>query len=378
MNNFYINNSKIQYRIPENYKNRNKVIKQNVSFGKDSFNGKTHKNKKKAIRNFSLLIASLLSLTSCAKSNSPNVYENIGSSQTNLSSFSESYFEEYNKSNIVNKDVQEAIEEADSYTKVPFIGEFLYSNLGIEGIEYAVADEGNVINGYIDEDIVQGIVSDCWLITAIENLSYTKKGAELIHNAITQDKNGNINVYLKGPNLSYTVTKEEIEKANKEHSIYSRGDDDMLVIELAVEKFREDLKDNKIEIDNTLPDYLYYTNTDGYNALRLGETRQAYWLMTGITDSTTASTKEEIDEVLERYRNNKENALLDVELNKNAKVKDINGQTTYIYAAHGYGVKDISDDTITLICASYNNKEIILPLDTLYNLPIDMLVYAEI
>lgn len=378
MNNFYINNSKIQYKIPENYKNKNKIIKTNVSFGSDSFNGKTHKKKKKAIRKLSLLIASLLSINSCVKSNSPNVYEHIGVPQISLSSFSEDYVNEYNNSNNVNKDVQKAIDKADSYLKLPFIGELLYSNLGIEGIEYAVADEGNVINGYIDEDIVQGIVSDCWLITAIENLSYTQKGAELIHNAISQDKNGNISVYLKGPNISYTVTKEEIEKANKEYSIYSRGDDDMLVIELAVEKFREDLKDNKIEIDNTLPDYLYYTNTDGYNALRLGETRQAYWLMTGITDSITATTKEEIDEVLEKYKKNKENALLDVELNKDAKVKDIYGQTTYIYAAHGYGVKDISDNTITLICASYNNKEIILPLDTLYNLPIDMLVYAQI
>ncbi len=344
-----------------------------------SSKSKKAKNPKKRRLSLLALAAVFTVQTACAKmSTFTNAYSDIGSAVINLEEFSDKYFNEYNNSDEISSDVKKAVDKADFYSGIPIIGSYVSADTGMELIRNAVADEGNEVNGYIDNDVAQGIVSDCWLITPIENLSYTPIGAKLLHDALSVNEDGNIDVYFAGPNLTYTVTTEEIENANKEYSIYSRGDDDMLVYELAVEKFRQDLADDKIEIDKNLPSYLYYTNTDGYSPLRLGETRQAYWLITGITDSIEAKTEDEIDEVLEEYKENPETSLLDVELKKDAKVKDIDGNAVYIYGSHGYGVKEITDDTITLICASYSDKEIVLSLDTLKELPIDCLIYCSL
>lgn len=106
-------------------------------------------------------------------------------------------------------------------------------------------DANNGVNGEIDEGVFQGKQGDCWLISGILSLSYTDEGKEIIKNAISQNENGDYEVYFKGIDKTYTVTKDELDEANisslknglgLSKSKYSTGDDDMLLIELALEK----------------------------------------------------------------------------------------------------------------------------------------------
>ena len=106
-------------------------------------------------------------------------------------------------------------------------------------------DENKGVNGQIDEAVFQGQEGDCWLISGILSLSYDDKGQELIKDAISKNPDGIYNVYFKGVDKSFTITENELNSFNKDtlsngmglsNSKYSTGDDDMLLIELAMEK----------------------------------------------------------------------------------------------------------------------------------------------
>lgn len=93
------------------------------------------------------------------------------------------------------------------------------------------------INGTI-EKFKQGYTGDCWALAGIKALADTKKGAELIKNMIFQDKDGNVTVKLPGTGEVYKFTTKEINRAEGRLSI---GDDDVRVLEMALEKHREKL-----------------------------------------------------------------------------------------------------------------------------------------
>ncbi len=130
-------------------------------------------------------------------------------------------------------------------------------------------------NGKIDENVYQGAIGDCWLISGVLALNNTDEGKEIIKNAISKTSDGKgYEVYFKGVDKSYTVSKEELKQAekvdsnkNKNYHKYSSGDDDMLLIELATEKL---VKDESVK--NNLP-YIMQTNgIDGgysYNIFNL-------------------------------------------------------------------------------------------------------------
>jgi|GEM_PF-6153841 len=78
--------------------------------------------------------------------------------------------------------------------------------------------------------------NDCWLVASIKALFKTKEGAQAIKDAISQDPDtGNVTVTLKTGD-SYTFTPQEI---NDAESRLSTGDDDVRVLEMAVEKHRK-------------------------------------------------------------------------------------------------------------------------------------------
>lgn len=94
------------------------------------------------------------------------------------------------------------------------------------------------INGEI-EDTKQGDAGDCWLLTHINGLRDTKWGKKLIKNAIKPDGAGGAVITFKGAKgeqKEFHISVNEIIKA-RESGIYSSGDDDMIAMELAVEKY---------------------------------------------------------------------------------------------------------------------------------------------
>lgn len=94
------------------------------------------------------------------------------------------------------------------------------------------------INGEI-EDTKQGDRGDCWLLTSINALRDTKWGKKSLKDAIKPDGMGGAIIELKGAigsQKKFRISVEEIEKA-KQSGKYASGDDDMVALELALEKY---------------------------------------------------------------------------------------------------------------------------------------------
>ena len=316
-----------------------------------------------------LMIFNSLKIDSFAKSNIPVKIE--------VDNYSTDYYDIYMNSNIDNEKLNSAINKANSYLDIPIIGGYLNKNKGNEKIKDVVREDENLVNGYIDEPVIQGIIGDCWLLSAVNNLSYTEKGSKILHNAINVNNDGNIEVYFKGPDKTYTVTKDELKEENENYTLLSVGDDDMLVLEIAARKYRQDLLDGKIKVDKSLPKYLYFANTE-IDPLNVGEIRQAYWLLTGILDSVETKDREEILNLLEKFKQNPEKSLMDFEFSESKTVKDINGKKVNLDGAHGYGVKKVDDKTITLVSASNSVQEIKLPIETVLDVDLLGVIYCSL
>ena len=103
------------------------------------------------------------------------------------------------------------------------------------------------INGEIDK-FCQGATDDCWLLAELSSLSGKSWGKDIIKNAIKADGAGGAIVTIKENELEekqIRITKEEIISIRKKQEFggniqdcqYSTGDADVLVLELAIEKY---------------------------------------------------------------------------------------------------------------------------------------------
>ena len=91
-------------------------------------------------------------------------------------------------------------------------------------------------NGNI-ESFEQGESSDCWLLSEINSINKTTWGNEAIKNSITADSESQTyTIELKGVNYTTTLTQEDIQQA-RQNPKYSSGDLDVLLIELATERY---------------------------------------------------------------------------------------------------------------------------------------------
>ena len=91
---------------------------------------------------------------------------------------------------------------------------------------------------------------DCWLLSAVNALSYTEKGREAIKNALDY-KEGYTLVNLKGYGIVRVDDKEV--QTTKGCNQYSSGDDDMIILELAVEKVRDEIARGEAVLDPDIP-----------------------------------------------------------------------------------------------------------------------------
>ena len=96
------------------------------------------------------------------------------------------------------------------------------------------------INGKI-EPSKQGELADCYFLAQINALAGTDFGKSAIKNSITDNDDGSYTVSLKGADKSYKISKQEILYAKTltqdGYNVYSEGDDDVLLLELAFEKY---------------------------------------------------------------------------------------------------------------------------------------------
>ncbi len=157
--------------------------------------------------------------------------------------------------NLSNKEINALIKEISGKKKVTKTQRKEFFNF-LENIQnnYETTIR-NKSDGVIDS-APQGGMGDCWFLTNAISLSTTEWGREAIKDAITDDKkNKRYKVNLDGVDFETTFSYKEVEAAKKATRTkkgqtlkYSLGDVDMLLLELAAEKYiQKEMDENGLQ-----------------------------------------------------------------------------------------------------------------------------------
>ena len=210
------------------------------------------------------------------------------------------------------------------------------------------------VDGIIKGPIIQGRgTGDCWLLAGLNALNSTEKGQQIIRNSIIPNEDGTVTVNFAGANKSYTLTPDEIKAHDTDlnlHDKYSNGDNDVLVLELGIEKL---IKDNP-ELLNTSDgikggsmDNLWKALTPNYQIETYDDNKNGK----GIPE-------DKIRETLQKALNNK-NVAIGFGLRDGGTAKLTNGKDfEYNTNAHVLAVTNVNDNEVTFVNstngASYN------------------------
>ena len=214
------------------------------------------------------------------------------------------------------------------------------------------------INGII-ENSEQNLIGDCWLLSGLNALSNTSFGSEIIKNAITDNNDGTYSIHFKVPNTSFTITEEEIIEA-KSRNIYSKGDADMLIMELAFEKIFKS-QNTCLNYPSLVRDILNSNKDTEENPLDSGCFGYVTYLLTGEkTDSI--STRQ-----LAKF-NPKETPTY-LSCPSGTSIKDIEGNEIILCdgydSSHAWSVKSIEEGIATIINPHDSSKEVKVTIDNL-------------
>jgi len=181
------------------------------------------------------------------------------------------------------------------------------------------SDESVNINREIDERVAQQGTGDCYLLATLNSLSKTPQGKEIIKNAITNNNDGSYTVNFAGVGKAYTFNTEELRAADSATvsstggivgsglGRYSEGDDDAMLIELALEQFREQVYKGEIKPQSNWPSYVVTTVSDeaynsGKSALTSGNMSQVMYLLTG-DQAGYVSGSDKVHSTLDQIKN---------------------------------------------------------------------------
>ena len=232
------------------------------------------------------------------------------------------------------------------------------------------------INQKIEPTFQSESQGDCWLLSDINALNQTDWGKKIIHDAIVPDEDGGgVTVKFPGSPLSQTdfhISEKEIEEAKKSGH-YSTGDDDMLALELAVEKISKiavnaGFAKRVDDFDDVIGYPSYLTN------ILLDEDKEIYLeisqLLTGrsrvsaafVAYSSNGYDKKSMNNYLKYISNNQ---------NKVAAVctfdhyKDLFGQRAeddVVHGSHAYAIKRLTYGKEVVVIDPYHaDEEIKIP-----------------
>lgn len=244
------------------------------------------------------------------------------------------------------------------------------------------------------EDTKQGNIGDCWLISGLVSLSYTEEGRKIIDDAITVNSDEEFTVTFNGINKSYTITAEEI--LNSRGREYSYGDDDVVLMELAVEKALNDIKDGVVEVDkNTRDNLIGKQNED--NVLNGGYFSKLTYLLTGRpaeyrknnekktfykflkTIGINTGENKDFTNILDKIEKNPEAGCSTMGFyNKNGEEKviatDVNGNEVILTygGGHAWSIKSVEGDCVTLTNPWDSSIEVTLTKEEIEKHPADI------
>ncbi len=238
------------------------------------------------------------------------------------------------------------------------------------------------INGVLDEALEQGYNGNCWFIAGILALSATPQGKDIIKKAIVPNNDGSVTVNFEGVGKSYKITKEEIEKADKDNT-YSQGDNDMLVLEIAMSKYKKEIGDEgtKFNSGNTSPEEINSNSVlhggFSYEVFRLFGDYKVFETNSFCIGDTNP---EIIDEILKSMNKNRNMAIcFDLRNSNNVKLTD---GTNFRFGSdhgnyHAFAVTDIGEDTVTFVNPWNSEKKYTMSIEEFKKLGIRNLECIE-
>lgn len=232
---------------------------------------------------------------------------------------------------------------------------------------------GSIFGGNFDskdgkiDDSKQGATGDCWLLSGVNAINYTDEGKKCIEDAL-EYKDGYTIVHFKGGAGDYVVTDEEI-LATRGTTQYSSGDMDMVILEIAVEKFRNDVANGNVTFDYHSGAYVSdvpeNNSSAGFpfiskSAVNGGHEAQLMYLLTG---------KKPVDyvyyEEYEDYLNKLNEGDAAITFGVPSKLYDINGKKIYNGEPHAFAVKAFDGENVTIVNPWDSSKEEVISLEEL-------------
>lgn len=209
----------------------------------------------------------------------------------------------------------------------------------------------------------QGKTGNCWILSAINALAYCKSGREIISKSLEYKNGYTVIQTICG---DYVVLDSEIRQA-KANNLYSKGDDDMIIFELALEKIINDYAKNRIKIlknaNYLVKRTLKKTPTkNNKSSTILGYPGACFYFLTGIEPKATTS-QPKMMLFLRKFKNdnNKNIVLCCSSFSKiTGKIKDINNKNVPFYPCHGYSIKNFDGENVTIVNPHDSSKEIVL------------------
>lgn len=233
-------------------------------------------------------------------------------------------------------------------------------------------DEENAKDGVIDPTS-QGSQGDCWLLSSINALSYCSLGQNIIKNAL-EYHDGYTTVHLAVGD--YEISDEEFqEKQNSRW--FSSGDEDMTIIECAVEHALDDYADGKYEIPKDMKWWFKATQKTGERENKSstygGFPITLFYLLTGKIGKYTKK-EEAIKGILSNFEQNQGQSAMIVRVIKDAQTKaelspyknqkgyynvlDIEGKLHKITENHTCTIKNVGDYTVTFTNPWHSGEDV--------------------
>ena len=220
----------------------------------------------------------------------------------------------------------------------------------------------NKIDGNIDS--FRQTQYDCWLLSAVWAISNNPDGKKLIKNSIKDfPKDRQVMVNLVGVNQMISVPYEVIEAA-KQSKNYVKGDDDILVIELAVEHYKKQLLNS-----GNFNKKISNNNINGKNVvgdindpLAGGMAADMMFLVSGKVPKIISNTKEndvqKIKAAVEKMPQNPDSY---------AATGNFKRKKDGLFIDHAYAIKSVNDKYITIVNPHDTSKEKTMLLNDFYD-----------